>query len=122
MSVPLARPGGEEVGNARQFRREATRRTGVVHDVMRSRPTSRITTRTSRSRMASIAVSAPTNNPHELEDDRANQAAIKIAGPTNDQYQQEIGRAIERKHFERGERRRLRQQCAGDAGIAGGDL
>ena len=58
---------------------------------------------------------------HELEDDGADQAAIEIAGAADDQHQQQVGRAVERKHFERSESRRLRQQRAGDAGIAGGD-
>src|SRR5712691_750116 len=58
---------------------------------------------------------------HQLEDQRADDAAIEIAGAADDQHQEHVGGALEREHVERGKLRRLREQGAGDAGIARGD-
>ena len=52
-------------------------------------------------------------------DQRADDAAIEIAGAADDEDQQHVGRAFEREHGERGEGLGLRQQRAGDPGIAG---
>ena len=50
----------------------------------------------------------------------ADQAAIEIAGAADHQHQHQIGRALEREHVERGQRRGLGEQRAGDAGIERG--
>ena len=53
----------------------------------------------------------------QLEGDRADQPAIEIAGAADHQHQQQVGGAVEREHVERGQRRRLGREPAGDAGI-----
>ena len=55
------------------------------------------------------------------EHDRADQPAIEIAGAADHQHQHQVGGALERKHVERGERRGLGEQRAGDAGIERGE-
>ncbi len=52
-----------------------------------------------------------------LEHDGADQAAIEIAGAADHEHQHQVGGALEGEHVERGERRGLGEQRAGDAGI-----
>ena len=54
-------------------------------------------------------------------DHGADQTTVQIAGAADDEDEEKIGRAFEREHVERAERRRLRQQRAGDAGQPGGE-
>src|SRR5579863_3062549 len=53
-------------------------------------------------------------------DHGADQAAVEIAGAADNENEEQIGRAFEGEHVKRTERRRLRQQRAGNAGQSGG--
>ena len=87
----------------------------------RWRPTSTITTSTRPIQNCQYCgVSVGKHFLQHPEHHRADQAAIKIAGAADHQHQHQVGRALERKHVERGQRVGLGEQRAGDAGIERG--
>ena len=55
------------------------------------------------------------------EDDRSEQRAVQAAGAAEDEDQHDLGRAREAEHIDRDELRRLRQERAGDTGVARAD-